>query len=172
MSTPLEVAWKPLPQELAGQQRKLDQVLRSWEGTPYLPGRQDLGKGVDCVRYVAAVLDAMRGKQTPIETLPDDTALHNRKAAIAGMHKLRRALEPNDMLRFDGPAELEPGDVIVTGPVGGGPGHAMIVGCKPNVIWESSGTGVRRVGLYGLRQAAVAVYYVFRCGDRGSWAVA
>lgn len=173
MATPLKLDWTPMPFALQRQQLELDRVLRSWEHTPYMPRKQDCGHGVDCVRFVCAVLDTMRGRQTPIETLPDDTAMHDRVTAIAGMLKIRRAMDPNILLKpADGSIEVQPGDVIVTGPANGGPGHAMIVGSKRNVFWESAGSGVRRVGLSALRQHAIEVYYVFRCLDRDTWKAA
>lgn len=142
------LAWRPVtgpPFTLARLfEARLEQVLRSWEGTPYMAGQQLRGVGVDCVRFVAAVLDELLGRApTPIETLPPDASLHNRVGAICGMRAIRKRFMPNAPVQ-DGP--LEPGDIVVTGPVSGGPGHAMIVGSS-RVLWHSSARSVHWTGL-------------------------
>lgn len=170
MASPKIVEWHPLPEILAPQARVLAAELGLWDRTPYRGGWQAMGIGVDCVRFVAAILDAMRRRKTDIKTLPDDTALHSRETAIEGMLRLRRALEPNAMIPPEaGVLHVEPGDILVTGPTGGGPGHAMIVGCRQNVLWEASNLSVRRVGLSGLRRKDTVCYYAFRPTDKAAW---
>ena len=53
---------------------------------------------------------------------------------------------------------LSPGDTIVSGMPGGGPGHAMIVGPWPE-IWHASRSGVVQtgLGLEGLEFKALVV---------------
>jgi cell wall-associated NlpC family hydrolase len=159
--------WRALPPELAAQGERLAQVLAAWEGTPYWPGQQARGAdgGVDCVRFVAAIVDALKGTTTPIETLPPDAAMHARASAIAAMKKILDQLGPADLV--DGP--LEPGDVVITGPIDGGPGHAMIVGPQPNTLWESAGSGVHRCGLGSLGRQGTKVHYCYRLRDRERW---
>lgn len=172
LPVPQAVVWQAAPAELAGQIAFFGRALWRWELTPYKARSQSRGKdgGVDCVRFVAAIFDELRGKQTAITTLPDDAALHNRKSAIAAMWQLVKALGPNVLLQpVDGHLYVQPGDVLVTGPIGGGAGHAIFVGPERNVFWEASGTGVRRVGLYALRREGTAVYYAFSPTDRAQW---
>lgn len=146
----MKITWKPVTGPPYTKARlyeaRLEAALVSWEGTPYMRGQQLRGVGVDCVRFVAAVMDEVLGRpRTPIETLPDDAALHDRVGAICGMKRLRKLFWPNKPIPLDAP--LEPGDIVVTGPENGGPGHGMIVGARPNTIWHSSGTSVHWTGL-------------------------
>lgn len=159
--------WAPLPAALRGQGNFLATVLAEWDGTPYWPGQQARGPdgGVDCVRFVAAIIDRLKGTATPIETLPPDAAMHTRQKAIAAMLTILHALGPADLI--DGP--LQPGDVVITGPVDGGPGHAMIVGPQKNTLWESAGSGVHRVGLGTLGRTGTKVHYCYRLRDRERW---
>jgi cell wall-associated NlpC family hydrolase len=157
------IVWRPIAPEPTAA---LARALARWDGTPYVPGAQARGAGVDCVRFVAAVLDELRRRVTPIETLPNDAALHAPGPARAAMLRLRRAYGPSALVHDD---SLEPGDVVVTGVEGGGPGHALIAGDRPNVLWESPGQGVRRVGLSALRRAGVVVFAVYRPTDKPSW---
>jgi hypothetical protein len=125
--------WRCLPPQILAQQQRLGAILLRWEGTPYRPGQQKEKAGVDCVRFVAAVLDELRGTSTPIETLPPDAAMHTREGAIASMLNIKRAFMPCELV---GDNSLEPGDVLVTGPPGGGrlggpPGPARGSGRKP-----------------------------------------
>lgn len=171
MSGPVAVRWQARP-GLEAQFRAVAATLERWDGTPYQPNKQDRGPGggVDCVRFVAGVLDDLRGKRTPIETLPPDAAMHDRPRAIAAMLKLRRALEPNDEIKpVAGVLLVEPGDVVVTGPVDGAGGHALLVGTQPNVLWESNNVGVRRVGMSALKRAGIAVFHAFRPTDKAAW---
>jgi hypothetical protein len=159
--------WRCLPPQLLGQQLRLGEILLRWEGTPYRPGQQKRGGGVDCVRFVAAVLDELRGTKTEIKTLPNDAAMHTREGAVESMLTIKRAFMPCELVANN---TLEPGDVLITGPVGGGPGHALIVGDQCNVLWESSGDGVRRVGKSTLKRQGTELFYAYRLGDREKWA--
>lgn len=149
------------PASIALYEQRLGAILENWRHTPYMIGQQVRGVGTDCVRFVCAVLDETfhRGP-TPIVTLPDDAALHTRAGAVAGMRRIRELYMPNDPIE-DG--SLEPGDVIVTGPHGGGPGHAMIVGPKSNEIWQASAAEVH---VTGLGFSTTRVFRVYRMSDR------
>lgn len=161
--------WRCLPPQLLKQQARLGLVLEQWQGTPYRAGQQVRGMGVDCVRFVAAVLDELRGTTTPIETLPNDASMHTREGAIASMLNIKRAFMPCELV---GDNSLEPGDVLVTGPRDGGPGHALIVGDQMNVLWESSNTGVRRVGKSALARNGYELFYAYRLANRDTWRIA
>jgi cell wall-associated NlpC family hydrolase len=146
----------------------LDAALRSWDGTPYLPGQQAKGPkgGVDCVRFVAAVLDELYGKVTPIETLPQDAALHARATAVLAMKRIITLYRPNERVADD---TIEPGDVLVTSQPGGGPGHALIAGPRRWTLWESTLDGVHFTGWGGIVAAGYRLEAVYRPQLKASW---
>lgn len=164
------VMWTPLLDTRAVD--ALAAVLAGWKGTAYQPGAQERGEGVDCVRFVCAALDELRGTKTPIETLPQDAALHDPAQARAAMLRLRRAYGPADRVDLLGDTLMvEPGDVLVTGRAGGGPGHAMIVGAQRNTLWEATAPAVRWTGMSALKQRdpRVAVFCAFRPERKDLW---
>jgi hypothetical protein len=141
---------------------RLLQILHEWEDTPYCPGQQCKGVAVDCVRFVAAVIDEMLGMETPMARLPQDASFHNPELARRGMREF--------LTRYPSvkaPDVLEPGDVIVMGPRSGGPGHAAIIGLH----------GYWHCGQFGVNMAGRAfpdhgVYYfkeARRAKDRSDW---
>lgn len=139
-----ELRWRPSTRASAPRfEARLGRILAEWEGTPYFAGSGAKRGGTDCVRFVVSVLDELLGRETPdIETLPEDVALHDRTAAIRGMKAIRRRYNGQTVVGID----VEPGDVLVSGPAEGGPGHAMIVG-PGRTLWHStSAAGVARVG--------------------------
>lgn len=161
--------WKDLPHPAA--KAALERALARWDGTPYRVGQQapavdGVGGGVDCVRFVCAVLDELLGRRTPITTLPQDAALHARESAIAAMHQIRKLYLPNEPVE-DG--TVEPGDLLITAPPGGGPGHALIAGPRRWELWHATGLCVHRTGLGGLRSAGWDLRYVFRPGTKAEW---
>jgi hypothetical protein len=159
-----ELIWRPL-QGFDGTDlvmAVLDRVLRSWEDTPYGEQQQLKGVAVNCVLFVSGVSDEMRGTITPIRTLPPDHCLHDRDGTTAAMHQL--AIACNAKLSHS--KEIEPGDVLVVGPIGGGPGHAMIVGVRPGEIWHATKSGVTRTGL-GIE--GYELFGVFRVQDKAKW---
>lgn len=134
---------------------RLEAVLQSWAGTPYMHGQQCKGAGVDCVRFVFAVLDELLGVTTPVVTLPPDVCVHAPEKAEEHVERLRACYDCAEV-----PLDaIEPGDVVVSGPVKGGPGHVFIMG-EGRVLWHATHprvhkTPVRGVILYGhsLRRA-------------------
>jgi hypothetical protein len=146
---------------------RLSALLAPWRGTPYMCGQQKEGMGVDCVRFVCAVLDDLsRRPRQPVKSLPNDAALHSRGGAIVGMRLIRRLYMPNDPVR-DG--ILEPGDtVVVQHGEGGGPGHALIVGPDRGTLWHSVYPSVCTTGFGFL--ANTRVYRVYRMRSRESFA--
>ncbi|MCW8137308.1 MAG: hypothetical protein KIT58_00180 [Planctomycetota bacterium] len=152
--------WTPLEDEVAAG--ALARELRAWDGTPYMPGQQRQGVGVDCVRFVAGVLDELTGRQTPIRTLPPD----------ASMHDVARADEKaRELVALYGAAPvddgtLEPGDVVITGPRRGGAGHAAIVGDERGVVWHATRPFVHRAGLRGIYALGHRIWRVYRLRDR------
>lgn len=141
-------------------------LLRSWEGTPYMAAQQMQGIGVDCVRFVAAVYDALLHRdRTMMPTLPQDTALHNRAKAIGAMRQLHRLYPEMKPLR--NPRFVEPGDLLAVGESTGGPGHAILVGPEKNTLWQTGTLGVYKGG-FGLINASQRLFRVYRLTNRGA----
>ena len=152
----IDLQWRALEDQAA--QARLGAVLESWRGTPYMSGQRCKGVGVDCVRFVIAVFDEMNGTDTPVKTVPGDVAQHAPEVARAALELLLRSF---DCSRVREPY-LEPGDVIVTGPNAGGPGHAMIVGAERRMCWHAApATGVcsTSLGIIGMLDQKVFAAY-------------
>lgn len=144
---------------------RMQETLNEWEDTPHMDGQQSKGKGVDCVRFVAAILDELGGTKTPIKHLPRDAAFHKRELAISGMKLFIKQFNGRK-LSIDEP--LQPGDVLVTGPVSGGPGHAIILG--PNgFLWHSAHEKVVKTGFDALENTAYKYKATMRVKDRERW---
>lgn len=123
--------------------------------------------GVDCIRFVCSVADELYGyERGPLITLPPDQAMHDRYGAIAAMRQIRRRYFPVDDVRRD--EFLEPGDILVTGPLNGGPGHAMIVGTAPGHIWETTMDGVQRSGMPFFGRDS-ELFRIYRVRDKAKW---
>lgn len=145
---PLPVRWREVqtPRRVELYKR-ISEVLDSWIGTPYAAGQMAKGHAIDCVRFVAAVLDELNyRKQQKLDylRLPSDIGMHNKREAIRGLKMFRRAYEPNEMVRD---FSLEPGDVLMTGPLNGGPTHAEFVGTRRNTFYHATIDGVTVTGL-------------------------
>lgn len=114
----------------------LDRIFKAWEGTPYMEGQQYPQAGVDCFRFVCAVLDTLEGRRTPLEHIPADQAMHAPQTAVAAVRAVLRLYEPYEIVT-DG--LVAPGDVFITGQIGAGPGHAMIAGNDQGELWHCPG---------------------------------
>jgi len=165
------LVWEPMSCEHGDEiTARIQKVLESWRYTRYMAGQQTKGeKGVvDCVRFVFGVIDELYGRQfLPSPRLPQDTAWHSRRGAMKALHTMRRIYGASERVRRD---RLQPGDVVITGPPGGGPGHAMIVGGRKNTLWhcvQNSGVCQTGIGFFNEQQRIFAVY---RFSDREGWA--
>jgi len=164
---PMRLRWQPLEPRLARVGDRLAGVLESWEHTPYNTKFADKGVGVYCSAFVSRVLDELY-LQPPIELLriPNDVSFHDRAGANAGLRWFLREYPAATRLQSD---FIEPGDVLIVGPTGGGPGHAMIVGPRPNTLWHATGTaGVHYTGLS--LADCYEFHAAFRFADREVWA--
>lgn len=143
---------------------RLEQILMSWEGTRYLPGSQVKQCGVDCVRFVSGVLDELYGEQTPLPRLPQDASFHAKDTCYSALKDFlsRYSCSPVE----DG--KLQPGDVLIAGPNGGGPGHALIVG--KDCIWHCDSRSVVKTGLGFNLGGAYFLKRIYRGCDRERWA--
>lgn len=156
--------WRPAPLPFAD---RLERILEEWRGTKYMSGQQCKGTAADCIGFVFGEVDELYGRPSPDRTvLPPDTAMHSPEKARATMRKLRRLYSPNSVVtdRY-----IEPGDVIVVGPHGGGPGHIMSVGPRKNTLWHCSNqTGVVQVGL-SFSNEYQQIFGIYRFDDREKW---
>lgn len=141
---------------------RLEHELYSWKGTMYAPGYCEKTIGVDCIHFVAAVLDKLYGTDHHHSRLPQDTAFHSKKASFGAFKDFLRKY-PSVRVRGD---VVQPGDVIICGPIGknGGPGHAMIVGSDR--LWHVGHREVCTAGLAVMQDGAYAFKQVRRLKDR------
>lgn len=145
---PLPITWRDLQPELIPVVYPvISTVLDSWLGTPYAAGQGVKGIATDCVRFVESVLNEFNGRVRRILhhlRLPSDLGMHNRKEAMRGLRLFRREYEPNVRVRD---RVVEPGDVLIVGPRGGGPTHAKIAGTRRNTFYHATIDGVAICGL-------------------------
>jgi hypothetical protein len=100
-----------------GNDRKLNdrlrRVLDGWLGTRYGEGQRAKRIQVDCVQFVAGVLDELFAVKTPtfVPRLRADIALHSPERAYPTIKAFREAHYGMDEVE-DG--TVQPGDIIVT----------------------------------------------------------
>lgn len=138
----------------------------AWEGTPYREGQSVRGVGTFCTAFVCAVLDELYqdGRATSLPEIPTDASMHDRSTALAGLRWfLRRYPEHAEVTS----GKIQPGDVLVTGPSGGGPGHAILVGPRENTLWQCSGGSVHFTGM--ALPDCYQLHAVYRMKDRIRW---
>lgn len=139
---PIPLRWEAGDEPTRGRLRA---ILEPWLGTPYVAGQRLRGVAADCVGFVCAVMDEMLGRaDTPRERLPRDAALNHPARARAFMRTMLERYAPVEEVA-PGEAAL-PGDILVTGVLGGGPGHVIIVGPDPCTTWQAGGREVVRGG--------------------------
>jgi hypothetical protein len=97
---------------------------------------------------------------------PQDGSMHDARGSMLAMKQIAESFMPNQ--RVDDRV-LEPGDVIVVGPHGGGPGHGMIVGSQKNTLWHSADGGVQFTGISYLWVNQLRVFRVYRYLERYRW---
>ena len=136
---------------------RLVEVLKSWEGTPYMAGQAVKEVGVDCVRFVASVVAELQGRDLGRLNLPMDAAFHHPAKARRALQILLETF-PHEEVSW---LEREPGDVLILSPPGGGPGHAMIVGSAAD-LWHATQGGVRRSGLSIFMVSRWGIWGVYR----------
>lgn len=158
-------SWSPIQEhDGSAMQLRLQLELDSWVGTPYMIGQQVKGVGVDCARFVGAILDFMGGTRTPLELIPPDACFHDPALATRALDKFRHLFRPMSIVRG---WAVQPGDVMVTGPVGGGPGHGIVVGCAPGTLYEAGSFSVQKTGF--AIPSSRRVFGVYRKADRLRW---
>lgn len=141
---------------------KIENVLFSWYGTPYRKGKGTKGKEVDCVHFITKVCDELLGTTRDYVSLPPDTCFHNRVTAYKGFKEFLN-IYPNVPVTG---SIVQPGDVIICGPLGknGGPGHAMITG--KNNLWHVGASTVCKAGLGIFQYGTGGFKEIRRLADR------
>lgn len=149
----------------------LDDTLRAWDRTPYQSGQRFKGRACDCIGGVFGVIDEIDGRpRATYPGMPADAAMHDRPGAIAAVRELVTRYMPNHKLEADeqGFFQVEPGDIVVTGTPGGGPGHVEIVGARKNELWHAQPTpGFHQGGWSFLEQQVL--YAIYRIDDKWRW---
>lgn len=150
---------------------KLGRVLGDWQGTPYESGQRFKGRAADCIGAVFGVFDELDGRVRAVDPqMPQDVAMHSRSSAVAAMRALLRIYAPVKKLRtVAGAATLvHPGDLVITGPLNGGPGHIAMVGPRRNELWHATaGPGFHQSG-WSLTRDQV-LHAVFRPQEKFRW---
>ncbi len=151
--------WLPVDPRI---EARILQVVAPWTGTPYMSGQQMPGMGVDCYRFVCAVLDELYGEPNDLRkiNIPHDTCMHNPSKAKAGMRKILERY-PHEILQ--GVGEVQSGDIVVTGQ-NGAPGHAMIA--LNMSFWHQSGIKVCSTSRQGMEWPPVKIC---RPKNKESW---
>lgn len=142
--------------------QRLEQLLKSWEGTRYWEGQCQIDRGVDCVHFIASVYDSLTGSKYMHHKLPQDVSFHNKAKAEAGLRAFFRMYPCS---KVEGTI-LQSGDIIICGPTGknGGPGHGMIVGADR--LWHVGNKRVCKAGMAVMQQGPYAFKQVRRLKDR------
>lgn len=161
-TVPLNFDFKPAPWGA-----RLESVCQSWEGTPYLEGQCLKGKAADCIHFFSGTMDELYGssRTQELRRLRGDVSLHNKEAVVRAMRAILKVF-PERVEVLDN--TLEPGDVVVTGPANGGPGHVMLAGGRRGILWHCTRqTGVQQTG-YGILTLE-KLFAVYRATDKELW---
>lgn len=143
---------------------RIGRILKSWEGTPYVAGCRVKKGGVDCVRFVSGVLDELYGTKTELERLPQDASFHAKDKCFAALKSFMDRYDYTEV--EDG--ILQPVDIVVAGPIGGGPGHALVAGL--DCLWHCTSMGVARTGFDLSQSSGHFLKKILRGSNRERWA--
>lgn len=168
------MVWEPSPESLRVV-RALEDALEAWRGTPYESGQRFIQRGADCIGSLFGVIDDMDGRQrATFPGMPHDAAMHDRAGAIAAVRELVRRYSPCVKVEAQKDEDgapvyyVEPGDIIVTGMPGGGPGHVELVGPHRNELWHALPvSGFHQGGWSFLEEQYL--YAIYRIEDKHRW---
>lgn len=145
---------------------RIASIFESWKDTPYIKNQQCKGVAVDCVRFLAGVADEAYGyERCPTKRLPHDVALHDPERARAAMRSIIRLYSPVVAVEH----EVEVLDVIVAGPINGGPGHAMLVSDVPGQVWHATNPRVLRMPINQIERFGYYIVRIYRPTDKDRW---
>lgn len=149
----------------------LGAALEAWRDTPYESGQRFIQRGGDCIGSLFGVIDDIDGRaRAAFPGMPHDAAIHSRSTAIIAVRELVRRYSPCEKVESDEDHifHVEPGDIVVTGSPGGGPGHVEMVGTRPNELWHAlPASGFHQGGWSFLEQQIL--YAIYRIQDKHRW---
>lgn len=138
-----------------------------WKGTPYSLSSCTKKVGVDCIHFVAAVLDDLYGEKHSknLKSLPPDACVHNKAGVMRAGRALFQAYPAFSKVSDN---TIEAGDLVVLGPAQEEPtaGHLLIAGSRGK-LWQAIAVGVCFTG-YGVDESQMLVS-VYRAGDKEKW---
>lgn len=145
-------------------EERLHRAFGEWIDTPYREGQATPKVGANCIGFGFGLLSRLHGRPFQHERIPADTSMHNKVGAMRTLHRMRRTFPEHYRVR--GPY-LKPGDVMIAGPTGGGPGHWRFIGDERNTIWEAGSGGVQRYGW--CIPDTMKVFRVYRFTQEQQW---
>lgn len=155
--------WKRIDR---GAEERLEQVMRSWRGTPYRVGERVRGAGTDCWQLGAAILDAMARNDEPtaLRWTAHDAGTNHPAEAVAAVRELMAKFAMEDVTKK---RWLEPGDFLAIGSAASGVGsHLLIQSPRQGVALHAPRLGSRAmlsaIGGDPIRR-------VYRVIDRSVW---
>lgn len=141
--------------------RLLD-TMEDWRGTPYRADCRLKGIGVNCINFLAAIMDEMYSVSvpTPVLSFPETASLHSREPGQKAIRELLQAWYGSDKVDRAGPFRC--GDVLIhrastTDHPRAGAGHVAIY-CNPWVYHALPGLGVTRTWIKHLRHDIIKAY--------------
>ena len=156
--------WIPLTE---GNVEHVRLCLEPWVGTPYGAGQGVAGVATDCVRSLAGVGAALEGTPSrDITHLPPDTALHKPDEARAAMREIMSNFPLWERIRS--PKDFQPGDMVVVGKKGCGPGHGIFVSHRERMFIEATPRGFHYTGIGSIRKSW-RIFSLYRYTLRGDW---
>lgn len=162
----LQAVWTQGPFDFEFRQRMLRE-LDGWRGTRYASGQRCRGELADCIGFVFGAIDGFDGRErAQAPSMPADIALHDPETSMAALLALRQLYDPIITVQGN---QAQPFDILVVGPRGAGPSHAMLVGPLPGTIWHCTpGSGVHQAG-WCLGTGYESLHGIYRIGDRERW---
>lgn len=149
----------------------LQAEIDKWLETPYESGQSFPKRGADCTGSVFGIVDALDGRARMAPAgFPHDASMHDRVGAIKAMREILVRYQPHHKIELDENRlfQVEPGDILITGMPGGGPGHCEIVGPRPNELWHAlPSAGFHQSG-WSLLDIQV-LYAIYRIEDKHRW---
>lgn len=142
----------------------IENILLSWENTPWAPGQQCKGVAVDCVHFVSASYDELRGRKSNLPKTAQDASFNSPKTTWKALKWFFTEYGVKDITKEE---FVQPGDVLIMGPVGGGPGHGVIVG--KTCLWHCGTNMVCRAGLSIHSQGVYYLKAIKRIKNREEW---
>lgn len=162
MKNKLPINWSTSPLDAA-----VETACAAWDGVPFFSGGNSR-LGIDCSHFAGRVLDSLSGttRSTGLRCLPPHLGMLDPDGSEV-RSAMRRFLECYPELAQHSDTAVQAGDLLVTGPKTGGPGHIYVVGGEPGRLWSSTvGVGVCYSSFF--LDVKEALYRVYRA-DKSCW---